>query len=568
MRRKSAWLAALASLALALPAAADWPVEGKLVMRVHDSFNGVRLARVFELPSGDLVILGVGSGGNSNGFMLQRISPTGEFAPGWSAGGLLLGEVGKTYLPKWQGYAVDDSACFWHASNGLTYSPGAQLARPEPAVLPAPWAGWRVTTGSGVIGVSAAPAPGGAYIAWSGGLQRLTRSGTPAPGWPAAGVPVSTNSYECALLADGAGGVVVLGATASPPRAQRMDQNAVRHAGWPATGLVLGSAPKDSVPNPNDSAWNPLLPSGPDHMIAGWIGHQTTAKSIRLQRFSLDGTLDPVWPVAGLTAVTADTISDMTLLGDGLGGIHVLWYARGRPLGTHIRSDGTFVPGLGPSGVDLAGSDPNFVRPSHFFDYLDYVVACPAPDGGLLFAYDDSGQAPTVRYWVRWLAEDYSPGPSEPASGRLVYPTVRPRSVRAVHPDGLGGAYLAWEVNGDPNDPNGSFAAHYLYMTRLLASSLVGAPPISHGSAALALSTPRPNPARDVVSLDLTLPDDSPARVELLDVAGRMRRSQSVAGVGPHAVVFADLGSLAPGLYFARATSRAGERSVRMVITK
>jgi hypothetical protein len=347
-----------------------------------------------------------------------------------------------------------------------------------------------------------------------------------------------------------------------------VDQNGVRHAGWPATGLALGSDPVDYLQSYNVAPWDPLVPSGPDHMIAGWMGpYNTTAQQVRLQRFSLDGTLDPAWPSSGFTAVAADTIGGVTLLGDGSGGVHVLWYARNRPMGTHIRADGTFVPGLSPSGVDLAQSDPNFVLPAHFFGPLDYVVAGAAPDGGLLFAYEDNGLAPTIGLRVRWLAGDYSPSPSEPASGRLVYPAVG-SPVRAVYPDGVGGAYLAWEAWPDPNDPNGSFADHRLFMTRLLPSSLVGVSPISHGSAGLALSAPRPNPAREAVAFELTLPDDSPARVELLDVAGRVRRTQLVAGAGPHAVTFTDLGSLSPGLYFARVSGRAGERCVRVVISR
>lgn len=68
--------------------------------------------------------------------------------------------------------------------------------------------------------------------------------------------------------------------------------------------------------------------------------------------------------------------------------------------------------------------------------------------------------------------------------------------------------------------------------------------------------------------LHVVLPDDAPARVELLDVAGRVLRTQLVDGTGPHAIAFDRLGSLAPGLYFARVTSRADAKSVRVVVSR
>jgi hypothetical protein len=137
--------------------------------------------------------------------------------------------------------------------------------------------------------------------------------------------------------------------------------------------------------------------------------------------------------------------------------------------------------------------------------------------------------------------------------------------VRAVHSDGIGGAYLAWEAS--PSDTVTAFSYAELWMTRLLPSSVVSVPPV-HTRATLALSAPRPNPARGAVALDVTLPDDSPARVVLLDVAGRVVREQLVQGAGAHAVSFDGLATLAPGLYFARATTRTAATSTRIVVSR
>jgi len=70
------------------------------------------------------------------------------------------------------------------------------------------------------------------------------------------------------------------------------------------------------------------------------------------------------------------------------------------------------------------------------------------------------------------------------------------------------------------------------------------------------------------VRIDRKHPWAPPARVELLDVAGRVVRNQTVQGAGPHAVAFSDFASLAPGLYFARVSGRAGAAITRLVVSR
>jgi hypothetical protein len=176
------------------------------------------------------------------------------------------------------------------------------------------------------------------------------------------------------------------------------------------------------------------------------------------------------------------------------------------------------------------------------------MVADVTPDGRLIFAWDDVASGNGIR--VQWLRSDLTADPSEPVEGRLIMPNPEKTSVRAVHAAPDGGAYVAWDSLIHLYDFQ---TAGEIWMTRILPSSLVGVAP--HATA-LALSAPRPNPAHGAVALDVTLPDDSPAGVELLDVAGRVVRTQLVQGAGPHAVSFGDLVTLAPGLYFARAVTR------------
>src|SRR5260221_1634439 len=164
---------------------AGWPAGGTYVMLSGDSFNGLRGMRFLDLPSGDLVVVGVGKGGTSNGYTLQRISPLGEIATGWPVNGLQLGQVSSASTPLMHGYAVDDSECVWHDVIGIfpvpSSTPSAQIAVRGSTVL-GPWAAVSGANSNSYSGrsMAAAPAPGGAYFGWSSKLQRFTRGRVPA----------------------------------------------------------------------------------------------------------------------------------------------------------------------------------------------------------------------------------------------------------------------------------------------------------------------------------------------------------------------------------------------------
>lgn len=77
----------------------------------------------------------------------------------------------------------------------------------------------------------------------------------------------------------------------------------------------------------------------------------------------------------------------------------------------------------------------------------------------------------------------------------------------------------------------------------------------------------RQNPARKQILAEFALPDGGPARLDLLDVSGRLISSRSVGGVGAGSqVVNLSAGDRTrPGLYFVR-LERAGVRLVRRVV--
>src|SRR5262249_50170743 len=111
MRRTLAisWLLLL----VAVPALADWPASGKFVLLTTDSFRLTARAWIDDLPNGDLLVRGVGVGGNNFGYDVQRISAFGDVLATWPARGRSFGTMGKAIRFYEQGATVDESGSMW-----------------------------------------------------------------------------------------------------------------------------------------------------------------------------------------------------------------------------------------------------------------------------------------------------------------------------------------------------------------------------------------------------------------------------------------------------------------------
>lgn len=70
--------------------------------------------------------------------------------------------------------------------------------------------------------------------------------------------------------------------------------------------------------------------------------------------------------------------------------------------------------------------------------------------------------------------------------------------------------------------------------------------------AALAIEEVRPNPSEREMWVSFSLPDNRPATLELIDVAGRRVRERTVSGAGRQTVDLAAGGRLPPGIYLIR----------------
>lgn len=568
--RAHAAVALAALLLVATEAGAAWPPGGKFIANPQNS-TGIGTVWILDLPGGDLAVVCHGKSTGNYSYTVQRVGPQGDLGAGWLGNGVPLAHHSAGDSPFGLDLAVDDSSCVWQSQFIHTVGDPELGARAMFVGLDGtrvPGASSLLMSASDDFCSALAPARGGVYACFAGRVRRLLRNGAPAPGWPAIGVAFGAQYCSVDALADGAGGVIVL--TTNGPgnkvTIQRIDSTAVRNAAWPVDGVQPSDLPLADPFEANLSQDGPLpalLPSGGTYFIAAWQSYSN--KDVRLQRLSLDGVRDPSWPSSALLAATSDTVvSGVSVLPDRSGGAYVTWYVRGLPRATHVRSDGSFEPGTGAAGVALVPAGASYEAPWQYISPPPYVPADVTPDGRLVFAWDELS---STNFRVRWLLPDLTTDPSEPAAGRLVTPVVGNSTMRTVHADPVGGAYLAWHSrnNSAPCCLNNPGLA---YMTRILPSALLAAPRTTPGAPAIALSSSRPNPARDAISLELTLAEDVPAKLELLDVAGRVLRTQIVESAGRHSLAFTGLRDLPPGLYFVRATTKGESKRTRVVITR
>jgi hypothetical protein len=89
--------------------------------------------------------------------------------------------------------------------------------------------------------------------------------------------------------------------------------------------------------------------------------------------------------------------------------------------------------------------------------------------------------------------------------------------------------------------------------------------PLLVGGDVLALSAPYPNPTRDAIHVQFTVPEQSNVSIALYDVHGRMRQSAAYRGPGAFAWSF-PRGAVEPGLYFLQLRMGDKTREQRVVV--
>jgi len=292
-----------------------------------------------------------------------------------------------------------------------------------------------------------------------------------------------------------------------------------------------------------------LFPSSGSAQYLCWSDQSGGVSRIWLHRFESDGTASAGWPGGGLLVASASSLNRPTALADGLGGAVVAWMDAGMPRGVRVLASGAIALGWGTgvplldAGAAIAGS-PFLANGS---------------DGSVIVCWTDTRQAGQSLVRARWILPDGTPDPGVDESGVIITPLTVNASAKGAVGDGTGGVYVGWEDLAQP------FVWWYVMMSHIPHPTPTGVSPSGHPMA-LALSPPWPNPARETLSVRLSLPTDAPARIELLDLAGRRLRARDVQGAGDRLERFDGLGDLAPSVYVVRVTQGGVVRAARVAL--
>ena len=366
--------------------------------------------------------------------------------------------------------------------------------------------------------------------------------------WPPIEIAPDQMFGDFATCSDDAGGAYVTwidlrDALDPDVYVQRVDATGAIATGWPAAGLeVCGVDANAAAPR--------IAADGAGGAILAWIDHRSGTTQVHVSHVSAAGVLDPAVPTGGQPVGTTGEHEYLWLREDGEAGAYLLrelvhpslW--RSNVL-HHVSAQGISRPGWSPGGRPLE-HEPGYDRTA---------TIEPDGDGGVWVTFLEPG-TPThpIGLYVLRLQSDGTPAPGFVEDGfRLSATASRGLLTRT----GLG-AMVVWQ------DYRAS--APGIYAMRIDPNGpVVGIEPRDPMPTALALSTPRPNPAAGSATVTFTLPDAGPATLEVIDLAGRRIATREVGTLGPgiHMLPLALEPDTPPGVYLLRLSHAEGTRTTR-----
>ena len=388
------------------PAEATWPVDGVMI--------GGSQARANES-----CVIPDGSGGwfiswtdhrqsnlTGDDIRLQHLSATGDPAPGWTQQGILVSggpqdELVSALAPDGQGGVL----CTWQdARSGFSWDVYVQRYSSNGVIAP----GWPVggvrATGDPNMQQNPQVGPdgqGGAFVVWEDDRvspidgktrvfgQRITASGAIANGWPTDGLQVcSFYSGAPQILPDGAGGCFVM---------------------W------------------GDGRRGAVAPDASDIDVYG-------------QHLLPDGTKGVGWQIDG--NLIAQGRAFRWLEPDGAGGVYA---ASAEFTGETINPNRYWVSRFAPNGVPATGWTLQGVPLQATLGYRPDLHCAADSVGGLLASWDDANAQGGDIYATRILPNG-TVAPGWLPNGKPISDPADPTEYTSdVGPDGIGGAFFAWE---------------------------------------------------------------------------------------------------------------------------
>jgi len=530
--------------------------------------------------------------------MLQRISASGEIAPGWPAQGLEL----STQL--WFGSPIeiasdgeggvfaswieDMSADSIHAHVGmLTHVLADGSLAPDFPVGGRPHH-LEVATSTHL---DMLPLPGGGfYGVWGESDSRYPESnrlmatqfdadGAIADGWPKTGVDLCPGlpgyNLEPFLIPDGAGGCFVAwnddSAGGHKVYAQHLLSSATVDPRWPASGLRI------SLTGDRHQESRSACEDGAGGFLIAWEEARSYRSQAFVQRIRVDGTIHPAWPVGGLLP-RPDPATQVfsNVVPDGEDGCYLTWLtfrggANHEVNVEHLTSLGASAPGWPGEGVSISTTTSHSDPPE---------IAADSMGGAILAWLDGAGRELRVQRFVA--------GGVVAARVSLVSAEATPEQVCVVWQvegeasatverriaDGLWRVLTRLERDGEGRmrleDTDVIAGATYDYRLAFADGTRAGETRVTvPADLSFALEGARPNPSLSRVALAFTLAEPGDARLELVDLAGRRIAGRMLAGASAgRQVVPLTESPLSPGLYWAVLTQGANSARARVVVMR
>ena len=480
-------------------------------------------------PLGQTGVVPAYAGGTAH---VERLDASGAPVAGWPVGGLDTGISGNVII-------LPDGVGGFYVTWMSTPNVYIQRFSSTGVVSGWPPGGLVLYTSAGSLGTYYNPpvmtslSSGDQLVAWadssSGRLfaQRVTPAGTAI--WTAGGVQVSSSPDSLAIpvaVADGVGGALVkfLDYQGGGPRnyVQRLTSGGAVSGGWPSTGSALS--------NVNTSQLSAsIISDGSDGAIAGWSDARSGNLDNYAQRVTSGGTLAASWAVDGTGICdVAGMQYGPWLVPDGSHGAVAVWYDARVPSYPQIYTARVLADGTVSALASLvdAAAEPGVVR-LHWY----------SPDGSVSHATVERAQG----------------------GGEFVV-------IGEVEADGAG--HLRFE---DHDVTAGAAYQYRLAVPDGASTGYLGQVTIRVPAAvSFGIEGVRPNPSEGAMSVALALESAAPARLEVLDVAGRRVLAEEVGALGPgeHVLLLEKTARLPAGVYTVRLSQSGRLVMVRAAIVR
>jgi hypothetical protein len=297
-------------------------------------------------------------------------------------------------------------------------------------ILPSLW------MATGVALVLVAPAPSLAQALWqANGLPLCVRP--------------TCSGYAPQVVPDLGGGVIMRwqrNPTQSDEQiyAKRLLVSGAVPPEWATQGTLLTGAER------RQDATD-IVPDGTGGAFVVWNDTRdvfVTGTDVYAQHVMGDGQIASGWPVDGLPISTNPGLEELArLLGDGQGGVFVVWTTATSVFLQRLQGDGSRFPGWPAEGVQLHDiPGPTGV--------VWHAGAVADGQGGCLVVTGDERRGLGIEIYVHRMTGEGQIAPGWPANGRRVVDASSGQPYRfngQVVSDDLGGCYIGWSSNIVPD---------------------------------------------------------------------------------------------------------------------